>query len=133
MNLLFLHAFFATTLFGAILADALFLRSKNSQILQPEALVASWRRWIGLYEMLAVVVVAGLGIVQWMPNMAAYSAPVFHSKFSLLLILLGLAKVRMLKERKSGVPSFTLTRLMLAVVTLMVLLGFGSSSGVIPR
>jgi hypothetical protein len=65
--------------------------------------------------------------------MAAYSAPVFHSKFSLLLVLLGLAKVRMLKERKSGVPSFTLTRLMLAVVTLMVLLGFGSSSGVIPR
>ena len=133
MNLLFLHAFFATTLFGAVLADALFLRSKNSQILQPEALVASWRRWIGLYEMLAVVVVAGLGIVQWMPNMAAYSAPVFHSKFSLLLVLLGLAKVRMLKERKSGVPSFPLTRLMLAVVTLMVLLGFGSSSGVIPR
>lgn len=133
MNLLFLHAFFATTLFGAVLADALFLRSKNSQILQPEALVAGWRRWIGLYEMLAVVIVAGLGIVQWMPNMAAYSAPVFHTKFLLLLILLGVAKVRMLKERKSGVPSFILTRVMLAVVTVMVLLGFGSSSGVIPR
>lgn len=130
MNIVFLHGFLATTLFAAILADSLFLRSKSSQILQPEALVASWRRWVGLYEMFAVVVVAGLGIVQWMPNVSAYPAPIFHSKLTLLLVLLALAKIRMFKERKSGQPSAGLTRAMLAVVTLMFLLGLSYHTGV---
>ena len=38
--LVFLHGFFAATLLAAIIADALFIRSKSSQILQPAALVA---------------------------------------------------------------------------------------------
>jgi len=58
--IVFLHSFFATTLFAALLADTLFLRSKASVVLQPEALLAGWRRWVGLYEMFAVVLVAGL-------------------------------------------------------------------------
>lgn len=130
MNLVFLHGFLATTLFAAVLADTLFLRSKSSQILQPEALVAQWRRWVGLYEMLAVVLVAGLGIVQWMPNASGYPAPIFHTKLLLLVILLGVAKVRMLRERKTKQPSPLLTRVMLAIVTLMFLLGLSFHTGV---
>jgi hypothetical protein len=131
MSLVFLHGFLATTLFAAVLADSLFVRSKNSQILQPQPLIASWRRWLGLYEMFAVVVVAGLGLVQWMPAAKSYPAPIFHSKLLLLLILLGLAKVRMFRERKTQQPSAGLTRAMLAVVTIMFLLGLSYHTGVL--
>lgn len=130
MNTVFLHGFLATTLFAAVLADSLFLRSKSSQILQPAELIARWRRWVGLYEMVAVVAVAGLGIAQWMPNISAYPGSTFHSKLTLLLVLLGLAKFRMLKERKTQQPSPGLTRAMLAVVTVMFLLGLSFHTGV---
>jgi hypothetical protein len=128
--LVFLHGFFAATLLAAIIADAFFLRSKNSQILQPAALVASWRRWTGLFEMLAIVVVASLGIVRWMPLAREYPPQIFHAKLGLLVVLLALAKIRMFKERKSGVPSAGLTRMMLAVITLMFLLGLSFHTGV---
>lgn len=128
--LTFLHGFFAATLLAALLADALFVRSKGSQLLQPAALVGSWRRWLGLYEMLAVVVVAALGIVKWMPYARGYPPHIFHAKLGLLLVLLALAKIRMFKERKSGEPSLLLTRLMLAIVTVMFLLGLSYHTGV---
>jgi hypothetical protein len=128
--LIFIHGFFAATLLAAVLADALFLRSKASQILQPPELLASWRRWTGLYQMFAVVIVGGLGIVQWMPSASVYPPRIFHAKLGLLLVLLALAKVRMLRERKSAQPSPVLTRLMLAVVTVMFLLGLSYHTGV---
>ncbi len=128
--IIFLHAFLATTLFAAVLADSLFLRSRNSQILQPAELISRWRKWIGLYQMVAVVAVASLGIIQWMPNFRAYPAPIFHTKFLLLIVLLALAKVRMFKERRTQQPAAGLTRLMLAVVTVMFLLGLSSNTGV---
>lgn len=128
--LTFLHGFFAATLLAAVLADALFVRSKGSQILQPTALIASWRRWIGLYEMVAVVVVAALGIVKWMPFAKGYPPHIFHAKLGLLLVLLAITKIRMFKERRSGEPSQLLTRLMLAVVTVMFLLGLSYHTGV---
>jgi hypothetical protein len=128
--MVFLHGFLATTLFAAVLADSLFLRSASSQILQPPELVARWRRWVGLYEMLAIIVVAALGIIQWMPNFRGYPAPIFHSKFSLLIVLLALAKLRMFRERKTQQPSAGLTRAMLAVVTIMFLLGLSFHTGV---
>ncbi|NBO39280.1 hypothetical protein EBU99_11940 [bacterium] len=128
--IVFLHSFFATTLFAALLADTLFLRSKASVVLQPEALLAGWRRWVGLYEMFAVVLVAGLGLSKWMPLVQSYPAPIFHTKLTLLLVLLGLAKVRMFKERRTGEPALLLTRLMLVVVTLMFLLGLSYHTGV---
>ena len=127
--LVFLHGFFAATLLAAIIADALFIRSKSSQILQPAALVASWRRWVGLYEMLAIIVVASLGLIKWMPLMREYPPQIFHGKFGLLVVLLALAKIRMFKERKSGEPSQFLTRLMLAVITVMFLLGLSFQTG----
>lgn len=127
--LIFLHAFFAATLLAAVFADALFVRSKGSQILQPTALIVSWRRWIGLYEMVAVVVVATLGIVKWMPLAKGYPPQIFHAKLGLLLVLLAITKIRMFKERRSGEPSLLLTRLMLAVVTVMFLLGLSYQAG----
>lgn len=129
MTLVFLHGFLATTLFAVIFADALFLRSNNSQILQPEALIARWRRWAGLYEMFAVVIVAALGITQWMPNFRGYPPPIIHTKLLLLIVLLGLAKVRMLRERKTQQPGVTLTRWMLIVITLMFMLGLSIHLG----
>jgi hypothetical protein len=128
--LTFLHGFFAATLLAAVLADALFVRSKGSQILQPSALITSWRRWIGLYEMISVVVVAALGIVKWMPFAKGYPPHIFHAKLGLLLVLLAITKIRMFKERRSGEPSLLLTRLMLAVVTVMFLLGLSYHTGV---
>jgi hypothetical protein len=128
--LTFLHGFFAATLLAAVLADALFVRSKSSQILQPSALITSWRRWIGLYEMVSVVVVAALGIVKWMPFAKGYPPHIFHAKLGLLLVLLAITKIRMFKERRSGEPSQLLTRLMLAVVTVMFLLGLSYHTGV---
>jgi hypothetical protein len=128
--LTFLHGFFAATLLAAVLADALFVRSKGSQILQPSALITSWRRWIGLYEMVSVVVVAALGIVKWMPFAKGYPPHIFHAKLGLLLVLLAITKIRMFKERRSGEPSLLLTRLMLAVVTVMFLLGLSYHTGV---
>ena len=128
--LTFLHGFFAATLLAAVLADALFVRSKGSQILQPSALITSWRRWIGLYEMVSVVVVAALGIVKWMPFAKGYPPHIFHAKLGLLLVLLAITKIRMFKERRSGEPSLLLTRLMLAVVTVKFLLGLSYHTGV---
>jgi hypothetical protein len=128
--LVFLHGFFAATLLAAVIADAFFVRSKNSQILQPEALVASWRRWLGLYQMLAVIVVAGLGIVKWMPYAKGYPPHIFHAKMGLLVLLLAVVKVRMFKERRSGQPSQLLTRIILAIVTVMFLLGLSYQTGV---
>ncbi|MBM3381449.1 MAG: hypothetical protein FJY29_03315 [Betaproteobacteria bacterium] len=128
--LVFLHGFFAATLLAAVIADAFFVRSSSSRILQPEALVASWRRWLGLYQMLAVVVVASLGIVKWMPYAKGYPPHIFHAKMGLLVVLLAVAKIRMFKERRSGQPSEGLTRVMLAIVTVMFLLGLSYQSGV---
>jgi hypothetical protein len=128
--MIFLHGFLATTLFAAVLADSLFLRSASSQILQPPELVSRWRRWVGLYEMFAIIVVAALGIIQWMPNARGYPAPIFHTKFSLLIVLLALAKLRMFKERKTQQPASGLTRAMLSVVTVMFLLGLSFHTGV---
>jgi hypothetical protein len=128
--LVFLHGFFAATLLAAVISDAFFVRSKNSQILQPEALVASWRRWLGLYQMLAVIVVAGLGIVKWMPYAKGYPPHIFHAKMGLLVLLLAVVKVRMFKERRSGQPSQLLTRIILAIVTVMFLLGLSYQTGV---
>lgn len=128
--LVFLHGFFAATLLAALLADALFVRSKGSQILQPTELVATWRRWLGLYEMFAVVFVAALGIIKWMPYAKGYPPHIFHAKFGLLLVVLAVAKIRMFKERRSGQPSLLLTRLMLAIVTVMFLLGLSYHTGV---
>jgi hypothetical protein len=128
--LVFLHGFFAATLLAAVIADAFFVRSKNSRVLQPEALVTAWRRWLGLYQMLAIVVVAGLGIVKWMPYAKGYPPHIFHAKFGLLVVLLVVAKIRMFKERRSGQPSELLTRAMLAIVTVMFLLGLSYQTGV---
>lgn len=129
MTFVFLHGFLGATLFAVILADSLFLRSKSSLLIQPEPLIARWRRWAGLYEMIAVVIVAALGIIQWMPNARGYPPPIFHTKLLLLIVLLGLAKVRMLRERKTQQPGVILTRWMLVVITLMFSLGLSFHLG----
>ena len=62
--------------------------------------------------------------------MREYPPQIFHGKFGLLVVLLALAKIRMFKERKSGEPSQLLTRLMLAIITVMFLLGLSFHTGV---
>ena len=119
----FFHAFAGALLLGAIIFDALFIRTPATIVIQPEELVAAWRRRIALLQMLSAAIVIGLGLYQWIPNMRTlYPGGIFHAKLLGALVFLALAKVRMLKERK-GAVGYRLTKVMAAIVVLVFALG----------
>lgn len=124
----FFHLVLAAILFAAVAADVLIVRSPASEALAPAELVNKWRKLVGLVEMIVFIGVFALGLTLWMPLIKAYPPAIFHTKFTLAIVFLVLAKVRMLRERKKGVQ-ITLTRVMGAVVFSLFLLGaFGGLS-----
>lgn len=129
MWIVFAHAWLGATLFGAVLFDALFVRSKSALALQPEELLARWRKRLGLYEMFAFLGIFTLGLIQWMPRVASYPPGVFHAKMGLAVVFIVLGKVRMLKERKGGAVQYGLTKAMAVVVTAIFSIGLAYSAG----
>jgi len=132
MTNVLLHGLFGAILFGATFADVFFLRSNGSRAFEPRAAMDSWRRYAAFIEMGAYLVVIGLGLAQWMPNVASYAtlAPgVFNAKLLLAVVFLVLAKVRLFRERKTREPSVLLTRLMFACVLITFTLGLSVRSG----
>lgn len=124
----FFHLVLAAVLFAAVAADVLIVRSAASEALAPAELIAKWRKLVGLIEMFVFIGVFALGLTLWLPLIKAYPPAIFHTKFTLAIVFLVLAKVRMLRERKKGVQ-IALTRVMGAVVFALFLLGaFGGLS-----
>ena len=132
MPIVLLHGLFGAILFGAVFADVFFLRSSGSRVFEPRAAMESWRRYAAVIEMVSYLVVVGLGLAQWVPNMSGYAlaAPgVFHGKLTLALLFLVFGKVRMFRERKTREPAVLLTRLMFACVLLTFTLGLSVRTG----
>lgn len=129
MSLVLFHGLFGAILFGASFADVFFLRSAGSQVFEPRAAMLSWRRYVAVIEMVAFLVVVGLGLAQWIPNMTTYPPGPFHGKLTLALVFLVLGKIRLFKERKSGEPALLLTRLMFACVLIVFTLGLSVRLG----
>jgi hypothetical protein len=144
MPIVLLHGLFGAILFAATFADVFFLRSSGSRVFEPRAAMESWRRYAALMQMISFLVVVSLGLAQWIPNMATYPSPIFHSKLTLAVVFLALGKVRLLRERKAKKifeaaqgaqaapePSVLLTRLMFACVLALFTLGLSSQLGVL--
>lgn len=129
MTLILLHGLLGAILFGAMFADVFFLRSAGSQALEPRSGILSWRRSVSIIQMVSFLVVVGLGLAQWMPNMTTYPAGPFHGKLGLAVVFLVLGKIRMFKERKSDAPTILLTRLMFACVVVIFTLGLSVRLG----
>jgi hypothetical protein len=129
MPLLFLHALFAAILFGSVFADVFFLRSPGSLVVEPKAAILKWRAFVSWLQMGSFVAVFGLGLWQWIPNMGYYHPAIFHSKATLALVFLVLAKARMLRERKTGEPGILLTRIMFVILLVVYCLGLSSRFG----
>jgi hypothetical protein len=124
----YFHLVLAAVLFASLAADVFLVRSPASEALAPAELVAKWRKILGLTEMFVFIAVFALGLTLWLPLIKAYPPAIFHTKFSLAIVFLVLAKVRMLRERKKGVQ-ILLTRIMGIVVFALFLLGaFGGLS-----
>lgn len=126
------HLLFAALLLAAVLADVFYLRSKASFAIQPVALMKRWRVLVALAEMVLFTVVIAMGLMMWMPAISAYPPAIFHSKMGLAVIFLVLAKVRVLKERKSDTPEVMLTRLMAFIVFVIFCLGVVGGLRVVP-
>jgi hypothetical protein len=122
MVLHFLHLVLAALLVAAVMADLLFVRSPSSEAVAPRELITTWRKRLALTEMFLFLAVFGLGLTLWMPLIRAYPPAIFHTKFSLAVLFLILAKVRMLKERK-GQVQIGLTRAMAALILTLLCLG----------
>ena len=134
MLLHFLHQFIAFFLFATVFSDAFFLRSKRFASFLSDSefgtQLKSWRLSLALLEMGLFIVVFGLGITLWMPQMQSLNPMIFHTKLLLAVAFLGVAKIRMFKDRKSQDKiSLTLTRIMFVLLILIVLLGLTSSRG----
>ena len=129
MPILFLHALFGAVLFGAVLADVFFLRSKGSLVFEPKEAMDSWRKYVAYLQMGAFLIVFGLGLAQWIPNMRGYAPQIFHTKALLAVAFLILAKVRIFVERKKQRPSLFITRILFILVFLLFSLGLSSSNG----
>jgi hypothetical protein len=137
MPILFFHALFAAVLFSALFADVFILRSpaavqlalqvkaSGSSELGAEAILSKWRKITGLLVMVVVLLQMALGLAQWMPRISAYPPAIFHTKFLLVVILTILAKVRVFKERKSGIQ-VGLTRAMFSIFLVVFILGIWS-------
>jgi hypothetical protein len=129
MSLVLLHGVFGAILFGATFADVFFLRSAASRVFEPKNAMATWRRHTAMIQMVSFLVVVGLGLAQWMPNMRSYPPAIFHGKLTLALAFLVLGKVRLFRERKTGEPATLLTRLMFACVFIVFTLGLSVRLG----
>ena len=123
MTLVFLHGLFGALLLGSVLADAFFLRSPSSQAFEPQQGMHSWRKFNAIFQMVCFVVVFGLGLVQWMPQIKLYPPAIFHTKVTLALVFLILSKVRMFREKKTQAPAVVLTRVMFGLIFVIFSLG----------
>lgn len=117
-----IHLFFGALLFGAMTFDALYLRAPASFVVQPEELIARWRKRLGLLEMFLFLIVFAMGLTMWLPLRAAYPAYIFHTKLLLAIVFLLMGKMRMLKERRKGVQ-IGLTRVMALLLLVIFSLG----------
>ena len=124
-----IHHLFGALLLAVTLADVFFLRSASSEAVDPRVLMQGWRKKIALAEMFLFLVVFGLGLSMWIPHIKSYPAHVFHTKAALAVVYLVLAKVRMLKERRSGRVSFKLTKVMGFVVFTLFVFGIWGGLG----
>lgn len=126
------HLLFASLLLATVMADVFYLRSKASLAIQPVALMKRWRVLVALAEMALFLVVIAMGLMMWMPAISAYPPAIFHSKLGLAVVFLVLAKVRVLKERKSDTPAITLTRVMAIILLAIFCLGVVGGLHVVP-
>jgi hypothetical protein len=136
MPILFFHALLASVLFSALAADVFFLRSPwalkvsqnaalNSEQTTTNEWLSSWRKRIGILTMVTVLLQIALGLAQWMPRMAAYNPAIFHTKFLLVVALTVIVKIRLFKEKKSGIQ-IGLTRAMFGLFLVTFILGIWS-------
>lgn len=122
-----LHLLFAVLLFSSLFADLFFLRTGLSNAIQPVALIRRWRFRNAIFQMLLFVVIVSLGLTMWIPLRQAYPAKIFHSKIGLAVLFLLVAKIRVLRERKSQKPGIVLTRILAAILFCLFCLGIVAS------
>lgn len=117
------HLLFAALLFASVFGDVFFLRSYASFAIQPLALIKRWRLLAALSQMLLFTVTIGFGLAMWLPAKDTYPSAIFHSKLGLSVVFLIIAKIRVLKERKSDVPEVRLTRILALLLLIIFCLG----------